>query len=82
LPQHLPAPSAIEGRVDGILSLAECLRKIMPIKHRFDAFLNASFNSHLRTTAFREEVEAHVLGIIESALYAPHVRQQARHHHH
>ncbi|KAJ6195893.1 LOW QUALITY PROTEIN: hypothetical protein J3E72DRAFT_441014 [Bipolaris maydis] len=65
-----PAPSAIEGRVDGILSSAECLRKIVPIKHRFDAFLVACFSNHPLITALREEVEAPVLGIMESALYA------------
>jgi Asp/Glu/hydantoin racemase len=65
-----PAPSAIEGRVDAILSSAECLRKIVPIKHRFDAFLVACFSNHPLISALREEVEAPVLGIMESALYA------------
>ncbi|KAF5581882.1 Asp Glu hydantoin racemase [Fusarium pseudoanthophilum] len=65
-----PAPSAIEGRVDGILSSAECLRKIVPIKHRFDAFLVCCFSNHPLIAALREEVEQPVLGIMESALYA------------
>jgi Asp/Glu/hydantoin racemase len=65
-----PAPSAIEGRVDGVLSAAECLRVIVPIKHRFDAFLVCCFSNHPLVTALREEVTQPVLGIMESALYA------------
>ncbi|KAF5679401.1 carbon-nitrogen hydrolase [Fusarium heterosporum] len=65
-----PAPSAIEGRVDGVLSSAECLRQIVPIKSRFDAFLVACFSNHPLIAALREEVEGPVLGIMESALYA------------
>ncbi|KAH5153098.1 hypothetical protein HBH69_131560 [Parastagonospora nodorum] len=65
-----PAPSAIEGRVDGVLSAAECLRNIVPIKHRFDAFLVCCFSNHPLITALREEVTQPVLGIMESALYA------------
>jgi Asp/Glu/hydantoin racemase len=56
-----PAPSAIA---------AECLRIIVPIKHRFDAFLICCFSNHPLVTALREEVTQPVLGIMESALYA------------
>ncbi|KAK8029723.1 D-hydantoinase [Apiospora rasikravindrae] len=66
-----PAPSAIEGRVDGVLSSAECLRAIVPIQDRFDAFLVCCFSHHPLVDALREEVTHQpVLGIMESALYA------------
>ncbi|KAK7961773.1 D-hydantoinase [Apiospora aurea] len=66
-----PAPSAIEGRADGVLSAAECLRAIVPIQARFDAFLVCCFSHHPLVDALREEVPRQpVLGIMESALYA------------
>ncbi|KAK7993255.1 hypothetical protein PG989_006636 [Apiospora arundinis] len=65
-----PAPSAIEGRVDGILSSAECLRAIVPMQARFDAFLVCCFSHHPLVDALREEVAQPVLGIMEAALYA------------
>ncbi|RSM12301.1 hypothetical protein CEP52_002558 [Fusarium oligoseptatum] len=66
-----PAPAAIEGRVDGVLSAAACLRVITPIKDRFDAFLVCCFSNHPLIPALREEVDHQpVLGIMESALYA------------
>ncbi|KAK7934684.1 hypothetical protein PG985_000179 [Apiospora marii] len=67
-----PAPSAIEGRADGVLSAAACLRAVVPIQARFDAFLVCCFSRHPLIDALREEVTAGqpVLGIMESALYA------------
>ena len=65
-----PAPSAIEGRVDAVLSSAACLRVLVPIKGRFDAFLVCCFSSHPLISALREEVEQPVIGIMEAALYA------------
>lgn len=65
-----PAPSAVEGRVDGILSSAECLRAIIPIASQYDAFLVACFSAHPLITALREEVTQPVIGIMEAALYA------------
>ncbi|KAK8859075.1 Asp/Glu/hydantoin racemase [Apiospora arundinis] len=65
-----PAPSAIEGRVDGILSSAECLRAIVPMQARFDAFLVCCFSHHPLVDALREEVAQPVLGIMEASLYA------------
>ncbi|KAK6836935.1 hypothetical protein PG987_007430 [Apiospora arundinis] len=65
-----PAPRAIEGRVDGILSSAECLRAIVPMQARFDAFLVCCFSHHPLVDALREEVAQPVLGIMEASLYA------------
>lgn len=65
-----PAPSAVEGRVDAILSSAECLRAIIPIASQYDAFLVACFSAHPLIMALREEVTQPVIGIMEASLYA------------
>ncbi len=66
----LPAPSAIEGKADAVLSTAACLRAIVPIKHHYDAFLVACFSDHPLIAALKEEVEGPVIGIMEASLYA------------
>lgn len=65
-----PTPSAIEGHVDGVLSAAAAIRAIVPISHRYDAFLVACFSNHPLTNALREEVTGPVIGIMEAALYS------------
>ncbi|VUC31692.1 unnamed protein product [Clonostachys rosea] len=65
-----PAPSAVEGRVDAVLSTAVCLRALAPIWQFYDGFLVCCFSNHPLISALREEVEAPVLGIMEAALYA------------
>ncbi|MCJ1417359.1 hypothetical protein MMC32_003702 [Xylographa parallela] len=73
-----PAPSAIEGHLDGVLSAAECIRALLPHLHdagddsrpKYDAFLVACFSAHPLIAALREEVAGPVVGIMEAALYA------------
>ncbi|KAI9822609.1 MAG: hypothetical protein M1827_000328 [Pycnora praestabilis] len=66
----LPAPSAIEGHLDGVLSAAACIRAITPIAHQYDGFLVACFSDHPLIKALREEVQGPVIGIMEASLYA------------
>lgn len=65
-----PAPSAIEGHLDAILSAAAAVRAIIPIASQYDAFLVACFSAHPLINALREEVEGPVIGIMEASLYA------------
>jgi Asp/Glu/hydantoin racemase len=69
-----PAPSAIEGQVDGVLSTAACLRALLPVLGRYDAFLVACFSAHPLVPALKEEVTHQpVMGIMEAALYAARI---------
>lgn len=69
-----PAPSAIEGQVDGVLSTAVCLRALVPILQNYDAFLVSCFSAHPLINALREEVPHQpVMGIMEAALYASRI---------
>ena len=65
-----PAPSAIEGKLDAVLSSAACIRSIAPIAKDYDGFLVACFSHHALIDALREEVAGPVIGIMEAALYA------------
>ncbi|KAI1337976.1 hydantoin racemase [Xylariaceae sp. FL0016] len=64
------APSAIEGRLDAVLSAADCARALAPIAHAYDAFLVACFSAHPLIAALREEHAQPCVGIMEAALYA------------
>lgn len=64
-----PAPSAIEGHVDAILSSEACIRTIKPIADNYDAFLVACYSKHPLVDALREELNAPVIGIMEASLY-------------
>lgn len=69
-----PAPSAIEGRADAVLSAADAFRALHPLvtasPPRFDAFLVACFSAHPLVPMLREECTQPVMGIMEAALYA------------
>ncbi|ORY70028.1 hydantoin racemase [Pseudomassariella vexata] len=64
------APTAIEGRLDAVLSAAECVRALRPHAYNYDAFLVACFSAHPLIPALREEYSMPCIGIMEAALYA------------
>ncbi|KAL4894934.1 carbon-nitrogen hydrolase [Aspergillus ambiguus] len=64
-----PAPTAVEGHLDGVLSAAAAARDIIPLSDRYDAFLIACYSDHPLTRALREELTAPVIGIMEASLY-------------
>ncbi|KAI2940173.1 hypothetical protein CBS147321_6312 [Aspergillus niger] len=66
----VPAPSAIEGSLDAVLSAAAAARAILPIADQYDAFLVACFSDHPLVYALREELSAPVIGIMEAGLMA------------
>ncbi|OOF91763.1 hypothetical protein ASPCADRAFT_210752 [Aspergillus carbonarius ITEM 5010] len=65
-----PAPSAIEGVLDGVLSAAAALRAVLPVADQYDAFLVACYSDHPLIRALREELPAPVMGIMEASLFA------------
>jgi len=65
-----PAPTAIESQLDAIMSTAACVRAILPIASKYDAFLVACFSHHPLIAALREQVTQPVIGIMEASLYA------------
>ncbi|KAI8938685.1 hypothetical protein NX059_004552 [Plenodomus lindquistii] len=65
-----PAPSAIEGSFDNIMSSAAAARAIIPIAHHYDAFLVACYSDHALVKMLREELSQPVVGIMEASLYA------------
>ena len=67
-----PAPSAIEGQLDAILSTEACIRALSESRdqiRRFDAMLVACFSKHPLVDALKEEYAIPVIGIMEAALY-------------
>lgn len=72
------SPSAIEGRVDWVLSAAACFRSLARLlgedhpaaTPRFDGFLVACFSAHPLIAMMREEYAQPTIGIMEAALYA------------
>ncbi|KAL2825834.1 carbon-nitrogen hydrolase [Aspergillus cavernicola] len=66
----IPAPSAVEGALDGVLSAAAAVRAILPIADRYDAFLVACYSDHPLIKALREELPSPVVGIMEASLFA------------
>ncbi|KAL5041868.1 hypothetical protein BDW71DRAFT_217357 [Aspergillus fruticulosus] len=65
-----PAPTAIEGSLDAVLSTAAAVRAVIPIAERYDAFLVACYSEHPLIKALREEFTAPVVGIMEASLFA------------
>ncbi|KAF3018850.1 hypothetical protein E8E14_006783 [Neopestalotiopsis sp. 37M] len=69
-----PGPSAVEGKVDAVISAADSFRALHPLLQadpkRFDGLLVACFSAHPLIAMLREEYEQPVMGIMEAALYA------------
>lgn len=65
-----PAPSAIEGNFDNIMSAAAAARAIIPIAEQYDAFLIACYSDHALIKVLREELSQPVIGIMEASLLA------------
>lgn len=65
-----PAPSAIEGGFDDVMSAAAAARAIIPIAHQHDAFLVACYSNHALIKVLREELSQPVVGIMEASLFA------------
>lgn len=67
-----PAPSAIEGNFDNIMSAAAAARAIIPIQQRegYDAMLVACYSDHALIRVLREEFDVPVIGIMEASLFA------------
>ncbi|RAL00013.1 carbon-nitrogen hydrolase [Aspergillus ibericus CBS 121593] len=66
----LPAPTAVEGILDSVLSAAATLRAILPLADQYDAFLVACYSDHPLIRALREELPVPVIGIMEASLFA------------
>ncbi|KAF2254715.1 carbon-nitrogen hydrolase [Trematosphaeria pertusa] len=65
-----PAPSAIEGNFDNVMSAAAAARAIIPIADQYDAFLVACYSDHALIKSLREELSQPVIGIMEASLLA------------
>jgi Asp/Glu/hydantoin racemase/predicted amidohydrolase len=65
-----PAPSAIEGNSDNIMSAATASQAIIPIAQEYDAFLVACYSEHALIKVLREELSQPVVGIMEASLFA------------
>ncbi|TKA69972.1 hypothetical protein B0A55_08069 [Friedmanniomyces simplex] len=67
-----PAPSAIEGNSDNILSAAAAARALLPLQQReaYDAVLVACYSEHALIRLLREELDVPVIGIMEASLFA------------
>jgi Asp/Glu/hydantoin racemase len=65
----IPAPSAIEGGFDDVMSAAAAARAIIPIAHQYDAFLVACYSNHALIKVLREELSQPVVGIMEASLF-------------
>ncbi|KAF2089408.1 carbon-nitrogen hydrolase [Saccharata proteae CBS 121410] len=66
-----PAPSAVEGNFDNIMSAAAAARAIIPLADNYDAFLVACYSDHALIRMLREELPGQpVIGIMEASLFA------------
>ncbi|OJJ50649.1 hypothetical protein ASPZODRAFT_148117 [Penicilliopsis zonata CBS 506.65] len=65
-----PAPTAVEGHFDAVMSAASAVRAILPLADRYDAFLVACYSDHPLIRMLREEVDQPVVGIMEASLIA------------
>ncbi|KAK5679298.1 hypothetical protein LTS10_008113 [Elasticomyces elasticus] len=68
----LPAPSAIEGNFDNIMSAAAAARALISVQQRegYDAILVACYSDHALIRVLREEFDVPVIGIMEASLFA------------
>ena len=67
-----PAPTAIEGSFDNVMSSAAAMRAIVSLQQRegYDAFLVACYSDHGLIRMLREEFDKPVIGIMEASLFA------------
>ena len=65
-----PAPTAVEGNFDSVMSAAAAIRAIIPVADSYDAFLVACYSDHSLIRMLREEVSQPVIGIMEASLFA------------
>ncbi|KAJ9209674.1 hypothetical protein DTO166G4_8718 [Paecilomyces variotii] len=65
-----PAPTAIEGHMDSVMSTAAAVRAIIPMADKYDAFLVACYSDHSLIRPLREELDKPVIGIMEASLFA------------
>jgi Asp/Glu/hydantoin racemase len=65
-----PAPSAIEGKFDDVMSAAVAVQGILQHANQFDAFLIACYSDHALIRMLREELSQPVCGIMEASLFA------------
>ncbi|KAL4914484.1 carbon-nitrogen hydrolase [Aspergillus aurantiobrunneus] len=67
-----PAPTAIEGSLDAVLSTAAAVRAVLPLVSAgcYDAVLVACYSEHPLIKALREELTTPVVGIMEASLFA------------
>jgi Asp/Glu/hydantoin racemase len=68
----VPAPSAVEGNFDNIMSAAAAARAIIPLQQRdgYDGILVACYSDHALIRMLREEFDVPVIGIMEASLIA------------
>ncbi|KAF2724653.1 hypothetical protein K431DRAFT_318027 [Polychaeton citri CBS 116435] len=66
-----PAPTAIEGAFDNVMSAAASMRAIIELKSNdgIDAMLVACYSNHHLVPMLREEFEVPVIGIMEASLF-------------
>jgi Asp/Glu/hydantoin racemase len=65
-----PAPSAIEGKFDDVMSAAVAVQGILQHANQYDAFLVACYSDHALIRMLREELTQPVVGIMEASLFA------------
>ncbi|KAJ4989882.1 carbon-nitrogen hydrolase [Stagonosporopsis vannaccii] len=65
-----PAPSAVEGKFDDVMSAAVAVQGILQHATQFDAFLIACYSDHALIKMLREELTQPVAGIMEASLFA------------
>ncbi|KAF9880819.1 carbon-nitrogen hydrolase [Colletotrichum karsti] len=66
-----PAPSAIEGSFDNVMSAAAAARAVLPLAATHDAVLVACYSDHALIRMLREELPRQpVIGIMEASLFA------------
>ncbi|THX19735.1 hypothetical protein D6D17_01112 [Aureobasidium pullulans] len=68
-----PAPTAVEGNFDGVMSAAAAMRALIPIAHEYDAFLVACYSDHALIRMLREEFDQPSIGIMEASLFAARI---------
>jgi Asp/Glu/hydantoin racemase len=65
-----PAPSAIEGKFDDVMSAAVAVQGILQHASQYDALLVACYSDHALIKMLREELTQPVVGIMEASFFA------------